>query len=116
MGLQLGEFTSHVLRIDELRSLPENLELTLPPIFASCSLTFRLDIMAATSQQLDLGYQKIFRWIQFEFRQFVREAQLEVGVVLREAVKRLRDRKSLLTFVSTTPPSSLPNSTQLTLN
>ncbi|KAL7409891.1 oligomeric Golgi complex subunit 6 [Mrakia frigida] len=59
--------------------------------------TAGLDIMAATSQQLDLGYQKIFRWIQFEFRQFVREAQLEVGVVLREAVKRLRDRKSLLT-------------------
>jgi hypothetical protein len=52
--------------------------------------------MRATGQQLEAGYQKIFRWCTFEFRQFVREAQLEVGVVMKEAVKRLRERKPLL--------------------
>lgn len=53
--------------------------------------------MRATSHQLEVGYQKIFRWCTFEFRQFAREAQLEVSPVLREAVRRLRDRKPLLT-------------------
>lgn len=56
--------------------------------------------MRVTSQQLEAGYQKIYRWCSFEFRQFVREAQLEVGVVMREAVKRLRDRKPLLKYVN----------------
>ncbi|CDZ97324.1 casein kinase i [Phaffia rhodozyma] len=54
------------------------------------------DIMKSTSQYLEAAYHKIFRWVTWEFRQFVREAQLEVGQTLREAVKRLRDRKVLL--------------------
>ena len=56
----------------------------------------RLDIMAATSGQMESGYQKIHRWLQFEFRQFVKETQLEVSGVLKEAVKRLRERPALL--------------------
>ncbi|KAK4686174.1 conserved oligomeric Golgi complex subunit 6, partial [Tremellales sp. Uapishka_1] len=55
-----------------------------------------LDIMASTSAQMESGYNKIYRWLQFEFRQFTKEAQLEVSDVMREAVKRLGERPSLL--------------------
>ncbi|OCF45140.1 hypothetical protein I317_00942 [Kwoniella heveanensis CBS 569] len=55
-----------------------------------------LDIMRATSDQMESGYKKIHRWCQFEFRQFTREAQLEVSPVMRDAVKRLRERPPLL--------------------
>ncbi|WVQ78637.1 hypothetical protein IAT38_000724 [Cryptococcus sp. DSM 104549] len=55
-----------------------------------------LDIMAATSDQLESGYKKIHRWCQFEFRQFARETQLEVSAVMRQGVRRLRDRPALL--------------------
>ncbi|WVF66103.1 hypothetical protein IAT40_000842 [Kwoniella sp. CBS 6097] len=55
-----------------------------------------LDIMRATSDQMESGYKKIHRWCQFEFRQFTRETQLEVSPVMRDAVKRLRERPPLL--------------------
>lgn len=56
----------------------------------------RLDIMAATSEQMESGYAKLHKWCSFEFRQFTREGQLDVSPNLREAVKRLRQRPSLL--------------------
>ncbi|WVO24355.1 uncharacterized protein IAS62_005720 [Cryptococcus decagattii] len=55
-----------------------------------------LDIMSVTSEQLELGYTKIHRYCQFEFRQFTRETQLEVTPVMRQAIHRLRDRPALL--------------------
>ncbi|KAK8861721.1 hypothetical protein IAR55_002544 [Kwoniella newhampshirensis] len=55
-----------------------------------------LDIMAATSDQMESGYKKIHRWCQFEFRQYTRETQLEVSPIMREAVRRLRERPALL--------------------
>lgn len=58
-------------------------------------LTYSLDIMAATSAQMEAGYQKLHRWCQFEFRQYTREGQLEVSDVMREAMRRLKDRPAL---------------------
>ncbi|WVR03673.1 hypothetical protein IAU60_000668 [Kwoniella sp. DSM 27419] len=55
-----------------------------------------LDIMRATSDHLESGYKKIHRWCQFEFRQYTRDTQLEVSPVMRDSVKRLRDRPPLL--------------------
>ncbi|WWC66611.1 uncharacterized protein I206_100514 [Kwoniella pini CBS 10737] len=55
-----------------------------------------LDIMRATSDQMESGYKKIHRWCQFEFRQFTRETQLEVSPVMREGIRRLRERPPLL--------------------
>ena len=51
--------------------------------------------MAVTSEQMEGGYKKIHRWCQFEFRQYTREAQLEVSPVMREALRRLRQRPAL---------------------
>ncbi|KAJ7919033.1 oligomeric complex COG6-domain-containing protein [Mycena leptocephala] len=56
-----------------------------------------LDIMASTSSHLEQGYEKIFRWCSYEFRQMGRDMQIEVGETLREAVRRLRKRPELLT-------------------
>lgn len=55
-----------------------------------------LDIMAATSTQLETGYSKMHRWLEFQFRQMTREAQVEVSPVMREAVRRLGMRPALL--------------------
>jgi hypothetical protein len=52
--------------------------------------------MATTGEQMESGYKKIHRWCQFEFRQYTREGQLEVGPVMKEAVVRLRQRPALL--------------------
>ncbi|WVO14670.1 hypothetical protein L204_102307 [Cryptococcus depauperatus] len=54
-----------------------------------------LDIMASTSNQLESGFNKIHKWCQFEFRQFIKDTQLEVTPVMRQAVRRLRDRPVL---------------------
>lgn len=54
------------------------------------------DIMAATSEQLEIAYDKIFRWCQFEFRKYTRDASLEVSNTMREAVKRLMGRDQML--------------------
>lgn len=55
-----------------------------------------IDIMSLTSEQLESGYIKIHRYCQFEFRQFTRETQLEVSPMMRQAIRRLRDRPALL--------------------
>ncbi|KAJ7770875.1 oligomeric Golgi complex subunit 6 [Mycena maculata] len=56
-----------------------------------------LDIMASTSSHLEQGYEKIFRWCSYEFRQMGRDMQVEVGMTMREAIRRLRKRPELLT-------------------
>lgn len=55
--------------------------------------------MAATSQYLEKAYDKIFKWLSLEFRQMGKDAQLEVGELMREGVQRLRKRQELLTYV-----------------
>jgi hypothetical protein len=55
----------------------------------------RLDIMAATGEQMEAGYKKLHRWCTFGFRQFTKDAHLEVSATMREAVKRLRERPVL---------------------
>ncbi|KAH7868387.1 oligomeric Golgi complex subunit 6, partial [Lentinula edodes] len=54
------------------------------------------DIMASTASQLEQGYEKIFRWYSYEFRQVGRDSQLEVNTIMREGVRRLRKRPELL--------------------
>lgn len=58
-----------------------------------------LDVMSLTSSLLDQAYQKIARWCAFELRQMGKDAQLEVDKVMREAVRRLRQRPELLECV-----------------
>jgi hypothetical protein len=60
---------------------------------------YRVDIMTATSSYLEQGYEKLLRWTSNEFRQIGREMQVEVHPTLREAIKRLRKRPELLTYV-----------------
>lgn len=55
--------------------------------------------MKATSEQMEAGYKKLYRWVQFELRQFTREGQLDVSATLREALRRLRDRHSMFRSV-----------------
>jgi conserved oligomeric Golgi complex subunit 6 len=54
--------------------------------------------MALTSAHLEQGYEKIFRWCSFEFRQIGRDFHLEVTAIMGEAVRRLRQRPELLRF------------------
>lgn len=56
----------------------------------------RLDIMEYTSQHLEAGYSKIFKWCSFESRGFSKDV-LEVSSTMREAIQRLRQRPDLLT-------------------
>ena len=58
-----------------------------------------MEIIAATSRQLEEGYDKLTRWCSLEFRQFVRDALLEVTPLLVEAVRWLRKKPELLTYV-----------------
>lgn len=53
--------------------------------------------MASTSTHLERGYEKIARWLAFEFRQLGRDAALEVTPMMSEAVRRLNGRPELLT-------------------
>ncbi|BEI79779.1 hypothetical protein CcaverHIS002_0103080 [Cutaneotrichosporon cavernicola] len=55
-----------------------------------------LDIMAATGTQMEAGYTKLHRWLEFAFRQMTREAHLEVSPAMREGVKRLAARPTQL--------------------
>ncbi len=79
-----------------------------------------VDIMDTTSQQLDVGYTKLGRWLAFEFRQPVREG-MEVSPVMREAVRRMhaggRDDilKPALATLSATRASFLSTSFQMAL-
>ncbi|KAG1761563.1 oligomeric complex COG6 [Suillus occidentalis] len=55
-----------------------------------------LDIMASTSSYLEQGYEKIYRWCSFEFRQMGRDTQLEVNSTMQQAISRLSQRPELL--------------------
>ena len=57
-----------------------------------------LDIMSATSSNLEQAYEKIFRWCSFEFREMGREVQVDVSPTMREAITRLRRRQELLRY------------------
>ncbi|GAA5926667.1 Golgi transport complex subunit COG6 [Sporobolomyces koalae] len=59
-----------------------------------------LDIMEYTSQHLEAGYQKIFKWCTFQARGFARDV-LEVSTTVRAAIARLKSRPDLLTEVLT---------------
>ena len=59
-----------------------------------------LDILSATATQLEAAYEKLFRHCTFEFRQMGRDANLDVAPTLVEAVRRLRQRPELLSYVS----------------
>ena len=63
-----------------------------------------IDILSATATQLEQAYEKIFRHCSFEFRQMGRDASLDVDPSMREAVRRLRQRPELLTYVSPAHP------------
>lgn len=55
-----------------------------------------IDVMASTSSQLDAAYDKIGRYLSFQFRQTPKEG-LDVSDTLREAVKRaMNEREDLL--------------------
>ncbi|GHJ85315.1 hypothetical protein NliqN6_1717 [Naganishia liquefaciens] len=54
------------------------------------------EIMATTTEHMTDAYEKLYRWVMFDFRTYSRDAQLEVSEVTREAVKRLRERRDLL--------------------
>lgn len=54
-----------------------------------------MDIMEYTSQHLDAGYTKIYKWCSFESRGFSKDA-LEVSSTMREAMGRLKKRPELL--------------------
>ncbi|KAH7908757.1 oligomeric Golgi complex subunit 6 [Hygrophoropsis aurantiaca] len=70
-----------------------------------------MDIMASTSSYLEQGYEKIYRYCSFEFRQMGRDAHLEINPAMREAVRRLRQRPELLSdalaLLTTTRQNSL---------
>ncbi|KAK2459490.1 hypothetical protein APHAL10511_008474 [Amanita phalloides] len=55
-----------------------------------------IDIMAATSSDLEQGYDKIFRWSSNKFRQLSRDVQYEVNPTLCECIQWLRKRPELL--------------------
>jgi hypothetical protein len=73
------------------------------PALISTDISYRLDIMASTSSNLERGYEKIFRWCSHEFRQTGRDLHLEVSVIMRESVSRLRKRPELLTYAFPRP-------------
>ncbi|KAJ9109232.1 hypothetical protein QFC21_000561 [Naganishia friedmannii] len=54
------------------------------------------EIMATTTEHLEDAYEKLHRWAMFEFRKVARGEQVEVSPVMRETVKRLRERRDLL--------------------
>ncbi|KAG2052769.1 oligomeric complex COG6 [Suillus hirtellus] len=70
-----------------------------------------LDIMASTSSYLEQGYEKIYRWCSFQFRQMGRDAQLEVDSTMQQAIFRLSQRPELLsealTFLTQTRQTGL---------
>ena len=69
-------------------------------------LAIRTDIMQATSSYLEQAYEKMFRFCCFEFRQLGRDALTDVPPALCEAVRRLRERPELLTYVVPACPYS----------
>lgn len=71
----------------------------------------RLDIMEYTSQHLEAGYMKIFKWCAFESRGFSKDT-LEVSHSMRVAIARLKARPELLELVF--PPLIFFESSRLT--
>ncbi|GAA5872099.1 hypothetical protein JCM16303_000978 [Sporobolomyces ruberrimus] len=71
-----------------------------------------LDIMEYTSQHLEAGYQKIYKWCTFQARGFARDV-LEVSTTVRTAIARLKSRPDLLsevlTVLGTTRSTSILN-------
>lgn len=63
----------------------------------SCVNKYRVEIISTTAHQLEQGYDKLSRWCSSEFRQYVRDAQLEVGPLMREVIRWLKNRSELLT-------------------
>lgn len=59
--------------------------------------------MEYTSQHLEAGYSKIYKWCAFESRGFSKDA-LEVSTTMRSAISRLKARPHLLTFVPSPSP------------
>jgi len=57
--------------------------------------------MASTSSYLEQGYEKIYRWCSFEFRQMGRDVQLDVESTMQQAISRLSQRPELLSYVFT---------------
>ena len=55
--------------------------------------------MAETSKHLEQGFEKVLRWLSYEFRHLGRDAQLEVNPTMVEVVRRLKKRPELLTWV-----------------
>jgi hypothetical protein len=55
--------------------------------------------MAVTSAHLEKACDKLLRWCSVEFRGMGRDASLEVPDELSEAVRRLRSRPELLSYV-----------------
>lgn len=56
--------------------------------------------MARTAEHLDSAYAKVQRWCSFEFRQLGKDSHLEVSHVMREAIRRLKNRPDVLRHVS----------------
>jgi hypothetical protein len=56
--------------------------------------------MAVTSAHLEKACDKLLRWCSIEFRGMGRDASLEVPEELSEAVRRLRSRPELLSYVT----------------
>jgi hypothetical protein len=54
-----------------------------------------LDIMESTAQNLEAGYQKLFKWASFQVRGYTKDA-LEVAPTTRVAIQRLKARPDLL--------------------
>ncbi|GAA6015725.1 hypothetical protein JCM11491_002459 [Sporobolomyces phaffii] len=71
-----------------------------------------LDIMEYTSQHLEAGYQKIYKWCTFQARGFAKDV-LEVSTTVRTAIARLKSRPDLLsevlTVLGTTRSTSILN-------
>jgi hypothetical protein len=59
--------------------------------------------MAVTSAHLEKACDKLLRWCSVEFRGMGRDASLEVPDELSEAVRRLRSRPELLSYVASLP-------------
>ena len=65
-------------------------------LYQGMTHVFRVEIIANTSHQLEEGYDKLARWCSLEFRQYVRDALLEVTPLMTEAVRWLRKKPELL--------------------
>lgn len=88
-GTQAGSALSHG---------PKKRRAQAADFVPSTSGLFRLDIMEYTSQHLEAGYSKIFKWCSFESRGFSKDA-LEVSTTMRQAIFRLKSRPDLLEYV-----------------